>query len=193
MFALDRADANADDLMLAEIVARLVSGGLDQVNLAAAMRENAAAAERIRLSRDLHDGLLQSLSGLALHVQSARRSIESDPQAAQQRLEIVVEQLAEGQRVLRDFVDELRPESIARNVATEWSVDVELHAGDGIDAGDGALAGHLASIIAETLSNAAKHAGATRIRAAVDVEDDGSGFPFQGRSHRPRRSRSAPL
>jgi signal transduction histidine kinase len=203
LFALDRHNANADDVMLAEIVARLVSEGLDQINLASMMRDSAAAAERIRLSRDLHDGLLQSLSGLALHAQGARRVMESDPKAAQERLQLVVEQLAEGQRALRDFVDELRPElavrrqsvrarleQIAGRIAAEWSVAVEIHASEGIDALPAPLSLHLASVVAEAIANAAKHAAASRIRAIVevdgagvrvDIEDDGRGFPFRGR------------
>lgn len=203
LFVLDRRDANADDLMLAEIVARLMSSGMDQVNLAAMLQDNAAAAERIRLSRDLHDGLLQSLSGLALHAQGARRAIDTDPKGAQERLQVVVEQLAESQRALRDFVDELRPElalrrqplrarleQIARRVEAQWNVAVELNLSSEAESLDGVLDRHLESVTAEAITNAAKHAAAHHVRAnirvegnsvRIDVVDDGRGFPFHGR------------
>ena len=202
LFVLDRRDANADDLRLAEIVARLLSSSMDQINLATMLRENAASAERIRLSRDLHDGLLQSLSGLALHAQGARRAIDADPRGAQQRLEVVVDQLAESQRSLREFVDELRPElafrrrtlrvrldRIAKSIAAQWSVAVDLDVVEQVDAMEG-LDRDLESVVAEAITNAAKHAAATRVRARVaveantvriDVADDGHGFPFHGR------------
>ena len=200
LFVVDVRDASADDLMLAEIVARLVSSGLDQINLADVMRDGAAAAERLRLSRDLHDGLLQSLSGLALHAQAARRTVTRDPRDAEQRLGTVVEQLAESQRALRDFVDELRPEllerrqplaerlgKLAASIERQWDVPVSLSIEGQLDA---ASAGDIAAIVGEALTNAAKHAGASRIEASVradeggirvDVVDDGRGFPFHGR------------
>ena len=202
LFILDSRDPSADDVMLAEIVARLVSAGIDQINFVAMQSDHAAAAERIRLSRDLHDGLLQSLSGLALHAQSARRAVQADPQGAQQHLQVVVEQLAEGQRSLRDFVEELRPElaerrqsvrvrleQIAREIASQQSVGVALEVAGQVDAIPPELAGHVVHVVTEALTNAVRHAAATHVRAAVsiegadvriDVENDGRGFPFQG-------------
>lgn len=203
LFFLDRKKVDADDLMLAEVVARLASAGLDQFNVAEVLREGAAANERIRLSRDLHDGLLQSLSGLALHAQVARRAVASDPLTAEERLETVVDQLAAGQRTLRAFVEELRPELttrreplparlayLAQTIAAQWDVDIDLRAGRDLDDVEPRLAGHVASLLAEAMTNAARHAEATLIRAhvridgeqlAIDVEDDGRGFPFHGR------------
>lgn len=206
LFLADVRRVSADDVMLAEVVARLVSAGLDQINLAEMVRERAASAERIRLSRDLHDGLLQSLSGLALHAQGARRAIESDPRSAEERLEIVVRELADGQRALRDFVDELRPEllarreplparleSLARSLERQWNVRIEIDAD--VDGLPDAQSVEVAALVTEALTNAAKHARANRICAVVrledagvriDVEDDGRGFPFHGRYELPQ-------
>jgi signal transduction histidine kinase len=205
LYAIDVADANADDLMLAQIIAGLVGAGLDQINLAEMMQESAAADERLRLSRDLHDGLLQSLSGLALHAQAARRSATRDPHEADQRLGLVVEQLGEAQRALRDFVDELRPDlsrrrqplaarlqQLGESIERQWGVPVSVVISGDFDAG---VEGDIAAIVAEGLTNAAKHAGATRIEASVsvdgdgvrvDVIDDGRGFPFHGRYELPQ-------
>lgn len=203
LFALDPDDATPDDVMLAEIVARLLSAGLDQVNLVATLRDHAAAGERLRLSRDLHDGLLQSLSGLAFHAQTARQLVETNPAAAEERLGVVVELLAERQQALRDFVDELRPElamrrqslrarleQIAKTIAFDRGVPIDVQTSDDIERVDAVLAGHIASFVAEALANAAKHAEPKSIRARIsleekvvriDVEDDGRGFPFHGR------------
>jgi signal transduction histidine kinase len=205
LFARDARDArtNPDDLRLADIVARLVSSGLDQINLVEMMREGAANDERLRLSRDLHDGLLQSLGGLALHARGARRSAASDPRATEQQLDLIVGQLIEAQRALRDFVEGLRPEllqrreslrarliRVARSIELQWNVPIDFDASREMDVVPIRLADEVVALVAEALTNAARHAGATRIRGAagveeevvrVDVEDDGRGFPFHGR------------
>jgi signal transduction histidine kinase len=203
LMALDPKTGDEDDRRLAEIVARLVSSGLDQINVLEIQRERAAADERLRLSRDLHDGLLQSLGAMALHTQTARRVIATNPHAAEERLDFVVEQLAEGQRSLRELVDHLRPElclrreplharlgRLARTIALQWNVDVHLDAEPSIDQVEGRLAEEIVALVAEALANAARHARAKRIDGTVsvhdgvvliDVTDDGQGFPFHGR------------
>lgn len=203
LFARDARPADPDDLRLAEIVARLVSAGLDQLNLVEMMREGAANEERLRLSRDLHDGLLQSLGGLALHVHGARRAAASDPRGTEQRLDLVVEQLIEAQRALRDFVDGLRPELLQRReslrarliraahaVELQWNAAIDFEASREVDAIPARLADDVVALVTEALTNAARHAGATRIHGEVaregeavciNVEDNGHGFPFEGR------------
>ncbi len=179
-----------DDRRLANIVAQLVGTGLDQMNLVEMMREGVANEERLRLSRDLHDGLLQSLGGLALYVKSGR-------------LDVVLEQLIEAQRTLRDFVDGLRPEllrrrdllrarlsRVAHSIELQWRVPVELDPSGDVDALDMRRADDVVALVTEALTNAARHAGAKSIRATVavedsrvciDVVDDGHGFPMHGR------------
>jgi signal transduction histidine kinase len=208
LFAHDAHDAHdgradPDDLRLADIVARLVSSGLDQINLVEMMREGAANDERLRLSRDLHDGLLQSLGGLALHARGARRTAASDARATEQQLDLIVGQLIEAQRALRDFVEGLRPEllqrrdslrmrliRVARSIELQWNVPIDFEASREVDAVPIRLADDVVALVAEALTNAARHAAATRIRGTagvegevvrVDVEDDGHGFPFHGR------------
>ena len=206
LFVLDVRDASADDVRLAEVVAHLASAGLDQVNFEEMMAERATNAERMRLSRDLHDGLLQSLGGLAMHAEGARRTAESDPHGTAARLQMVVEQLVDAQRALRDFVDELRPqraatreplhsrlEHAARVIERQWNVTVELNAE--VDALTPAQANEVVALFTEAATNAAKHSGARKIRGRVTadgtsvevhVEDDGRGFPFRGRYELPQ-------
>jgi signal transduction histidine kinase len=197
------ARTDPDDLRLADIVARLVGAGIDQVNLVEMMRTGASTEERLRLSRDLHDGLLQSLGGLALHVRGARRSAASDPAGTEQRLDLVVDQLIEAQREVRDFVEGLRPELVqrrqslrgrliraARSIELQWNVPIDFEAAGDLDSVPARLADDVFALAAEALTNAARHAGARRIRGEaaleaesvrIGVEDDGRGFPFQGR------------
>jgi signal transduction histidine kinase len=203
LFAPGLRTADPDDLRFADIVARLIGSGLDQINLLEMMRERAANDERLRLSRDLHDGLLQSLGGLALHARGARRTAATDPRGTEQHLDLIVGQLIEAQRALRDFVDGLRPEllqrrdslrvrliRVAHSIELQWNVAIDLEVSRDVEGIQVPLADEIVALVAETLTNAARHAGATRIRGAagverdvvhVDIEDDGRGFPFHGR------------
>src|SRR6266571_1815794 len=66
LFALDCQRPSVDDLLLGDIVGRLVTGALELNALVAQLREAAAGEERLRLARELHDGVLQSLTAAAL-------------------------------------------------------------------------------------------------------------------------------
>src|SRR5438128_2514561 len=66
LFVLDKRRFIADDLVLGEVVGSHLSESLDHLLLTRRLRQAAATEERVRLSRDLHDGVLQSLTGAAL-------------------------------------------------------------------------------------------------------------------------------
>jgi signal transduction histidine kinase len=200
LFFLDGHEIDSDALTLAEIAARLLGSALEQTNLSERLRRATATEERMRLSRNLHDTLLQSMAGLALDAEGARRVAVSTP-GAEQGMAIVVEQLSEAQRTLRAFVDDLRPESFPRReplrsrldrisavIGRRWRLDVSVDADERVTLSD-AFASEVCNLVAESLTNAARHSGATRARAEVtssedgvriEVEDDGHGFPFHG-------------
>jgi signal transduction histidine kinase len=73
LYVLDRGDLTSDELLLAEVVASVVAVRLDHFSLTARLARAAADAERVRLSRDLHDGVLQALTGIALRLEVVRR------------------------------------------------------------------------------------------------------------------------
>jgi signal transduction histidine kinase len=58
LFALDNSAMTADALILGDIVARQVIAHMEQCYLSQQLRQAAVAEERLRLARDLHDGLL---------------------------------------------------------------------------------------------------------------------------------------
>src|SRR2546426_401632 len=82
----------------------LVSESLDHLSLARRLRQAAATEERVRLSRDLHDGVLQSLTGAALKLETAQRLLDKQPAAARQRLAETQHLIADEQRNLRLFI-----------------------------------------------------------------------------------------
>ena len=204
LFALDKAGMTLDDLVLGEIVAGLAAVRMDHLALRERLREAAAAEERIRLSRDLHDGLLQSLTGIALQLQVARRELERDPRAAKDRLEEIQASVAGEQRDLRAFVNRLKPappdesagrglrfrlEEVCQRIERQWGLHVKLSC-DGLnDELPASVSDDILRIVNEALVNAARHAEASYLLVEValsagevfiTVADDGHGFSFQG-------------
>jgi PAS domain S-box-containing protein len=167
---------------------------------AARERLQAAESERARWARELHDETLQGLAGVHVLLYSAGRA--RTPQQMTERLAQAQEQIADEMEKLRGLISELRPaaldelglEASVRDLAERtqalYGLDVEtlveLPAPGG---GPRRLAPEVETaayrIVQECLSNAARHAGASRVvvelaqhdgALAVEVRDDGGGF-----------------
>src|SRR5260370_22521275 len=80
-------------------------------------RDNLELDEGMRLARELHDGVLQSLAGAALQLEAISRLIDIDPTAAQEHLRAVGEVIAVEQRELRRWIERLQPATSA-SIAT---------------------------------------------------------------------------
>lgn len=197
----DVKSATADDLALANIVARLLLATLEQYFFVQQVRQTASAEERLRISRELHDGIVQSLGGVGLQLQAMRTQL-ANAEAAE-RLAHVQRVIEHDQRELRTLVRELRPhdardgaailadelQRMRERYALEWGLEVIADARTERDV-PARLAHELCRILNESLANAARHGGATR--AEIDVRtndgqlqlrvaDNGRGFPFTGR------------
>jgi two-component system, NarL family, sensor histidine kinase UhpB len=170
--------------------------------LEAERRRSASAAldaqedERARVARDLHDEVNQSLTGLLLHLEAARR--DAPPQLVPELTETkalanrAMDELLDVARQLRPtalddlglaaaltaHVEELRRRT---GIETSFAVDGELSDLDG----EAQLV--LYRVAQEALSNAARHSGAEHIdvrlrragsRVELTVSDDGRGFSF---------------
>jgi len=118
LFVLDKADPTLDDLILTEIVGGVIAARLDAYYLTEQLRQTSATEERIWLARDLHDGMLQSFTGIALRLAAIRRLTDSDRAAAISAVEDAQRMLASEQRDLRFFIQELKPAAAPPEGAT---------------------------------------------------------------------------
>ncbi len=164
----------------------------------------AAMAERLRLAHDLHDGVIQSLTGATLSLGTLPALIGRDPAAARETVGRVEELLFEEQRGLRTFMEEVREvvreaperpfeerlEEVIRGVERHWDLDVEREHDLGGASLPPRLANEVCWLLREALVNAARHGEASNVRVAIEaadgslrirVADEGCGFPFQGR------------
>jgi signal transduction histidine kinase len=207
LFVLDKPRMRIDDLIVGEVVARLAVSRLDGVYLLRHLNQAAALEERLRVARDLHDSLLQTIAGTALQLEAARRLLERDPVAARVHLEEVQNQLERGELEMRSFIRRLRPklapeaatpkpglherlEELRRRVDRQWEIHVKMHLQPGADKWPEALSEDVYRIVQEGVLNAAKHADASMIAVdvsmtadivRVQITDDGRGFPFHGK------------
>jgi len=195
LFFLDKRQVSSDDLALANIVATGVTLRFVASRLRARLRESAAFEERVRLARDLHDGVLQSLAGTALQLETARRLLEHDPPGAGEIIESVQDSLTKEQRDLRRFVEGLRPglaaesevtpdlrgrlREVRDSVSRQWGLNVEVLLENDLEPcllatsiGADDLTLDIAFIVHEGLVNSARHAQATRAWARVRCTND---------------------
>lgn len=139
----------------------------------------ASDAERLRIARDLHDGVVQDLAGssLALSTLAAR----SDA-AMSTDLEEVGRSLRVSMRSLRSLLVEIYPpdlhtaglaaavqDLVAPLVGAGVRVDVDVSGDEGASGAAVALVWRLAQ---ESVRNVARHARATRMSLTVRREDD---------------------
>ena len=76
LFLLDPPALTLDDVAIAEIIADRLKALFAQAILVRKLSDAAAVEERIKIGRDLHDGVLQSLAGTALQLQALRSQPE---------------------------------------------------------------------------------------------------------------------
>jgi signal transduction histidine kinase len=152
---------------------------------------DAAAAERQRIERDLHDGAQQRLVALAMDLGRAREKFDSDPGAARLLMEDAHVEAKRALVELRDLARGIHPAVLADGglgvavaslaarspVPVTVEVDVAPRPPERVEA----IAYFL---VAEALANVARHSRATQAwatlvrrgdRLTVEIRDDGVG------------------
>jgi PAS domain S-box-containing protein len=177
----------------ADLVAQALSNA-DAYDKLAASRSRiveAGDAERRRLERNLHDGAQQQLVSLAVQLRLVEARLEKDPAAARADLVNAREQLVQALDELRELARGIHPAILTDGglapalsaLATRAPVPVEITdlPGERLPEPVEAAAYYL---IAEAITNVAKHARASHVavsvrrddgRLLVHVADDGVG------------------
>ena len=164
------------------------------------LRSRAEARERARIARELHDGLLQSISAAELRVDVVRRKISkiaaedaaelSSVQAAlsgevrglrmlTRRMQTPVSAPNDLQHALGDLITRFERETgIAVRFETDFDVELTSRTRH-----------EIVRIVQEGLTNIRKHSGARHVMVRLAstsgsvrlvIEDDGRGFSFSG-------------
>jgi len=210
VFFLDLAEPTTELLPLVELVGREVGASLDRLQTDRRSRDLAIVEERIRVARDLHDGILQALTGIRLelqHVAATDRPGSTALPAANSRLVDLESAIATEQRELRRLIDDLRPspglreesplnerlQALRSRIALEWRIPVSITMSPPDLPVPPGCERDLPFMVHEGIVNAMKHGQPTRVAVTIcsvddelriTVEDDGRGFAFTGvRTH----------
>ncbi|TCP43647.1 signal transduction histidine kinase [Tamaricihabitans halophyticus] len=165
--------------MLGPPAAAQLAAKADRLQASRARGVDAAEAERRRIERDLHDGAQQRLVSLAISLGRAKAKLEGDPNAVRELIDEAHTDAKLAVAELRDLARGIYPavlgdrgldaalSSLAAKspVPVEVTVDVEPRP-------PAAVESTAYFIVGETLTNVAKHSGATVAQIRVWREDD---------------------
>ena len=186
-----------EEMELAVTLADHAALAIENARLRTQVRQAAAAAERNRLARDLHDSVTQALYSMTLYAEAAGMAMSAGKQGAvAQNLQELRNMAREAMLDMRMLLFELHPPVLeeeglvaalqARLAAVEAraGLQAEVHA-EGDRRLPLALEEELFWIAEEALNNAVKHAKAQQITVhlrfddagvCIEVKDDGPGF-----------------
>ncbi|MFE9537440.1 sensor histidine kinase [Streptomyces sp. NPDC006691] len=149
---------------------------IDQLSASRAGIVEAVDAERRRIERDLHDGLQQRLVAMAMLMGRARRNGSDELYAqAHEEAQRALDELREvAWRVYPAHLDQLGLEEALATVAERSAVPVRIRCGLG-ERQAPRIETAAYFTVREAVTNAAKHAGATRIDVDVALVDSETG------------------
>ena len=190
------------DLRWLERILRHLGPPLENLFLLRHLRSRAIEAERSRISRDLHDGILQTLLSVEIQLDVLRRQLPQSPEQASGSLAALQQTVKNESEELRRFVTDLRPlrvqsadlvdlmRGFAERFRNEAGMALDLLIDNASLQVPDRICRDLFQIYREALNNIKKHARATHVvvklwqnesRVVLVVDDNGEGFSFAGR------------
>lgn len=160
-----------------------------------ALQAAAAAEERLRLARELHDTVAKSVQGVALTASALPRWLERDPQVAARQAVSVAESAKQAVTAARNLLTSLRMDDPSRplgdvvdELVYRWEAASGIAAQRLVDDVPALPPGHrheLLSAVSEALENVVRHAPDATVTVSLEhvgdvvvatVVDDGPGF-----------------
>ena len=210
LYLTDKQQAEAFDERDEETVRLLgtqAAAAIETSRLREQLESLARLQERERIAMDLHDGVIQTVYAVALHLEDAADIVARSPQEVGAVLDQSIENLHQVIKDIRSYIFDLRAqvsevsdlpgairelaESLRVNTLMDVHVSVDERAA-GLLEQDQALA--LFHIAQEALNNVGKHSHATTVSitfegssaqgVALAVEDNGAGFDTSNRAGR---------
>jgi len=191
-----------EDLAWLERVAHHVGPSLENVFLLRHLRARAIEGERSRISRDLHDGILQTLLSIEIQLDVLRRRVALYPDHAESALAGLQQTVRNESAELRSFVTDLRPVRVqsadlvdlmrgfAERFRNESSLALDLLLDSADLRAPDRVCREIFQIYREALNNIKKHAKASHVVVKLSqddshlllvVDDNGEGFSFAGK------------
>lgn len=148
-------------------------------------RKLAVVEERNRIARELHDSVSQNLFGINLHLNTLELIMEKEPEKAKKLVGVLRGMGAEVQTEMRLMIYELRPavfsakgffeavESLINLFKVRYNLDIrsDLQGDEDLESQKQLV---LYRVLQESLNNIVKHAGATKVKIALQVCNNGA-------------------
>ncbi len=187
------AEFSKDDERIAMTLAAQAGVAIENANLLEEVKargdELAVLEERERISKELHDGVIQSIYSVGLSLQGTISLADRDSQATKTRLNDAIGTLDDVIRDVRSYIFALQPKSVEErglgNAIQELVRDLEVNSmiETTLELDDAALnaipvlnRSDAIQIVREVLSNVARHSHATE--AVISLALDGNDVVF---------------
>lgn len=180
-----------EDQSLVETFALHAGIAMDNARLHDQLRRLAVVDERERISKDLHDGIIQNMYAVGLSLEDVPELMEDDRNEATARVERAIDAIHLAIQDIRNFIFGLRPEllegaALVAGLATlveearhNTLIDIDLRVPDAADEPASEVTGQLLAVVSESLSNVLRHSQATRAVVELEVDDDGAGYELR--------------
>lgn len=155
--------------------------------------------ERLRISMDLHDGILQSIYAVGLQLESAAEDVATNPDESVAQINRSIDHLADTIRDIRSYIMDLKPARYAgdlldslNNLVTEFRanslIDTIVEVANDLPPLTEDQETAIFHVAQEALNNARKHSRATQVRlrlrsldgvTSLEISDNGQGFAVE--------------
>jgi signal transduction histidine kinase len=197
---LGAAEFTEDDRRIVETFALHAGIAMTNARLHERLRGLAVVEERERISKDLHDGIIQNLYAVGLSLEDVADQLDVEDHEAAPRVSRAIDSIHHAIGDIRNFIVGLRPgvlagvglvqgiASIVEDARHHTIVEIQVEIPEPLAEPDPDVVSHLLAITSEALSNVIRHSRATTARIAIEsragsdpslrliVDDNGAGF-----------------
>ena len=164
-------------------------------------------AERRKISRELHDVIAQTLTGINVRLATLKAESAASTQQLNRRITSTQRLVEKSVDIVHRFARELRPtvlddlglipalQSFMKSYIEDTGIHASLKVFAGIERSNGTVRTMLYRIALEALTNVARHANASKVEVSIqnssgsicmEITDNGDGFEVRGNS-RPKK------
>jgi signal transduction histidine kinase len=183
---LGASEFSEEDRSLVETFALHAGIAMENARLHEQLQRLAVVDERERISKDLHDGIIQNMYAVGLSLEDVPDLMDDDRAEAAARVERAIDSIHLSIQDIRNFIFGLRPgllegTSLVGGLAAlieeyrhNMIIDVELSIPEAVPEPPDEVTGQLLGIVSESLSNVVRHSRATRASLELTAPDDGA-------------------
>ena len=196
---LEAIEFSDEDQSLVETFAVHAGIAMENARLHEQLQRLAVVDERERISKDLHDGIIQNMYGVSLSLEDVPELMDTERTEAVERVERAIDSIHLAIQDIRNFIFGLRPgllegaplvgglASLVDEHRHNTFIDLELRVPESIVEPLPEVTSQLLGMVSEALSNGVRHSRASRAAVGLTlgdgdnvaelwIEDNGIGF-----------------